>query len=131
MAEGRPYKERTHSPTNQYHIHPSPASPHHPPLTINPPHPIHNTIHQTSLIHHPSPPPPEAGLSVAVLEAALRAGGRIHTIHDGSESIELGAEFVHGRPPELWSLIEEAGLETYESSGPNLSFEDGHLVSAS
>ena len=73
----------------------------------------------------------EAGLSVTLLEAAPRVGGRIHTIRDGNESIELGAEFVHGRPPELWSLIEEANLETYESSGPNLIFEDGRLISGS
>jgi phytoene dehydrogenase-like protein len=69
----------------------------------------------------------EAGRSVTVLEASGRVGGRIRTMRQGSEVIELGAEFVHGRPPELWSLIEEAGLETYELDGPNLNFEDGHL----
>ena len=73
----------------------------------------------------------EAGRSVTLIEAASRVGGRVHTIREGGEVIELGAEFVHGRPPELWSLIEEAGLETYESIGPNLSFEDGQLVSGS
>jgi monoamine oxidase len=65
----------------------------------------------------------EAGRSVTVLEAASRIGGRIHTVREGSEVIELGAEFIHGRPPELWSLIEEANLETYEIDGPHLTYD--------
>jgi monoamine oxidase len=69
----------------------------------------------------------EAGRTVTLLEASSRVGGRIHTIRDGKEIIELGAEFIHGKPPELWSLIEEASLETYELGGEMLSFEDGKL----
>ncbi len=69
----------------------------------------------------------EAGRSVTLLEASSRVGGRIHTIRDGDEVIELGAEFVHGKPPELWSLIEEANLETYEIQGSHLSFQNGQL----
>lgn len=69
----------------------------------------------------------EAGHSVTLLEAANRVGGRIHTIREGSEIIELGAEFVHGRPPELWQLIEEANLATCELGGSMLAFEDGGL----
>ena len=69
----------------------------------------------------------EAGRNVTLLEATHRVGGRIHTIRENNEVIELGAEFLHGKPPELWSLIEEANLETYELEGPHLSFEDGHL----
>jgi monoamine oxidase len=69
----------------------------------------------------------EAGWKVLVLEAQNRIGGRIWTEHVGGESIELGAEFVHGRPPELWALIEEAGLETYQREGAQACFEDGRL----
>ena len=69
----------------------------------------------------------EAGLKVLVVEAQDRIGGRIWTRHVGDEAIELGAEFIHGRPPELWALIEEAGLETYERGGRQLCFEDGAL----
>jgi monoamine oxidase len=71
----------------------------------------------------------EAGRTVTLLEAAPRIGGRIFTMRAGSEIIELGAEFIHGKPPELWSLIDEAGLETYESTGPHLSFKDGQIIS--
>jgi len=69
----------------------------------------------------------EAGLKVLVVEAQDRIGGRIWTRHVGDEAIELGAEFIHGRPPELWALIEEAGLETYERGGAQLCFDEGAL----
>jgi monoamine oxidase len=69
----------------------------------------------------------EAGRKVLVIEAQNRVGGRIWTRHVGGEAIELGAEFIHGRPPELWALIEEAGLETYERNGAQVCFEDGKL----
>ena len=73
----------------------------------------------------------EAGLKVLVVEAQDRIGGRILTRHIGEEAIELGAEFIHGRPPELWALIDEAGLETYERKGTQLCFEDGALSECS
>jgi monoamine oxidase len=73
----------------------------------------------------------EAGLKVLVVEAQDRIGGRIWTRHVGDEAIELGAEFIHGRPPELWALIDEAGLETYERDGSQVCFEDGALSDCS
>jgi len=69
-----------------------------------------------------------AGLRVLVLEAQSRIGGRIFTDHIGPQVIELGAEFVHGRPPELLDLIEEAGLELIEREGTFLTFEHGELT---
>src|SRR6202041_3112723 len=69
----------------------------------------------------------EAGLKVLVVEAQDRIGGRILTRHIGEEAIELGAEFIHGRPPELWALIDEAGLETYERGGAQVCFDHGAL----
>ena len=68
------------------------------------------------------------GLRVAVVEAQGRVGGRILTVRAGDEVIELGAEFVHGRPPELLALLAEAGLETYERTGEFLRLEEGRLV---
>ena len=70
----------------------------------------------------------EAGRSVLLLEAADRVGGRILTLRHGREVIELGAEFVHGRPAAFWALIEEAGLETFERVGDFLRLENGALV---
>lgn len=69
----------------------------------------------------------EAGRKVLVLEARDRVGGRILTLRDGGEIVELGAEFVHGRPTELWELIREAGLETYEIDGTNVCHRNGRL----
>jgi monoamine oxidase len=69
----------------------------------------------------------EADMRVTVVEARNHIGGRILTHHVGGQPIELGAEFIHGRPPELWDLIDEAGLETYERDGAQACFEDGIL----
>lgn len=74
----------------------------------------------------------EAGQRVVLLEAAERVGGRVRTIRlAGSDlPVETGAEFVHGRPPELLRLIEEAGLTLFEREGKFYSFEDGRLRKA-
>jgi monoamine oxidase len=59
------------------------------------------------------------GRRVLVLEARDRVGGRIHTVDDPGLAypVELGAEFIHGRPPELLELIRELGL-TLEAVPP-------------
>lgn len=64
----------------------------------------------------------EAGLRALVLEARDRVGGRIHTLHlpDFPLPIELGAEFVHGRPDETVALIERAGLAEYDAADRHL-----------
>lgn len=55
------------------------------------------------------------GLSVIVLEARERIGGRIFTrLHGSGLPIELGAEFVHGKPAEIFSLEADARLELLE-----------------
>ena len=54
-----------------------------------------------------------AGRQVTMLEARDRIGGRIFTHPDSTPeaAIELGAEFVHGRAPEIFNLGAKAGLE--------------------
>ena len=71
----------------------------------------------------------ESGMKVVLLEASGRVGGRVHTVRlAGSDlPVEVGAEFVHGRPPELLALIEEAGLTLFEREGEFFSFEEGRL----
>ena len=66
----------------------------------------------------------EAGRKVLVLEARDRVGGRILTLRDQGEILELGAEFIHGRPAELWDLIGEARLETYALDGKRLLLQE-------
>ncbi len=71
-----------------------------------------------------------SGRRVAVIEARDRIGGRIFTRHvtgpltGTTIPVELGAEFVHGLPVETWTLIREAGLETYELDGCALAYAD-------
>lgn len=61
----------------------------------------------------------EADLSVVVLEARERIGGRVFTHRDRQSPvpIELGAEFVHGSAPELEEVLDSAGLASVDISG--------------
>jgi len=54
-----------------------------------------------------------AGVSVCVLEARDRVGGRVFTYHDAAcaTPIELGAEFIHGQPLEIWKPLEKAKIK--------------------
>ncbi len=72
----------------------------------------------------------ESGCRVTMLEASDRVGGRIRTAHVGEAAVELGAEFVHGKPPELLALLEDLGLQRYDIAGTDISFApDGTLHS--
>ena len=62
----------------------------------------------------------ELGMRCIVLEARDRVGGRIHSLQTDKGVVELGAEFVHGRDPVLWRLIEEAEAKTVEREGAML-----------
>lgn len=70
-----------------------------------------------------------AGCSVLCLEARNRIGGRIYTMHDPllPVPIELGAEFVHGRPRATWKVIEAARLNAYEIAGRAVHMENGQV----
>jgi monoamine oxidase len=55
---------------------------------------------------------------ISVVEARDRIGGRMftHRMHDYALPIDLGAEFIHGRPPETFDLLPEAGVIAYDQT---------------
>lgn len=69
------------------------------------------------------------GFDVTVLEASKRIGGRIFTTYDTATDhpIELGAEFVHGRPKEILSLAQKYGLQLVEVEGEQWRLDCGRL----
>lgn len=70
-----------------------------------------------------------AGLSVKVVEARDRIGGRVFTKFDSDCDcpIELGAEFIHGKPPEIWELLRKAPTDITEVHGDAWCVEEGSL----
>ena len=71
-----------------------------------------------------------AGVTVTILEARERLGGRIYTeqTKNGNGPIELGAEFLHGKHPELWQMAHAAGMLVYETGGEHRHLKNGRLV---
>jgi monoamine oxidase len=70
-----------------------------------------------------------AGRSVVILEARDRIGGRIFTQHDPvcEAPVELGAEFIHGRPPEIWKPLQSRKIKITEVDGDNWCRQKGSL----
>lgn len=70
-----------------------------------------------------------AGCQVTILEARDRIGGRILTVRDPRLPIpaEMGPEFVHGRPPELWNVLSAKSLTACEVLGEHWFQEGGNL----
>jgi monoamine oxidase len=69
----------------------------------------------------------QAGISVVVLEARDRVGGRIFTQRDPVSDcpIELGAEFIHGCPSEIWEQLQASDVQ--EVDGQNWCVFDQRL----
>src|ERR1700733_563077 len=75
--------------------------------------------------------PARAGVSVSILEAPARVGGRIFTQRDPvcQAPIEFGAEFIHGLPPEIWEPLQARNVKIQEVSGEPWCFQKGRLRS--
>jgi monoamine oxidase len=73
-----------------------------------------------------------AGSDVLCLEARDRIGGRILTVHDPLSPlpIELGPEFIHGRPPETWDIVREANLAVYDCAEDAVHINAGQVEDA-
>jgi len=71
----------------------------------------------------------KAGLRVIMLEARNRIGGRVYTRRDPASGapIEMGAEFIHGKPPEIWDLLQGGDVPITEVEGQNWCHSDGQL----
>ena len=70
-----------------------------------------------------------SGFSVQILEARERIGGRVLTRTDSVSGfpIELGAEFIHGFPPEIWELLQRSNIKVTEVEGENWCLNGGQL----
>ncbi len=70
-----------------------------------------------------------AGLSVLILEARKRIGGRMFTKNDPAfpYPIELGAEFIHGFAPEIFDPLQQAKVPTTEVEGQSWYIDNGRI----
>jgi monoamine oxidase len=70
-----------------------------------------------------------SGFSVSILEARDRIGGRIFTLPDSALQvpIELGAEFIHGLPPEIWLPLQARNISPTEVEGDLWCMHKAHL----
>jgi len=70
-----------------------------------------------------------AGLQISILEARDRIGGRILTKHDAicNAPVELGAEFIHGCPPEIWDMLRRHKIPAQEVKGEMWCYQEGAL----
>lgn len=72
----------------------------------------------------------DLNLDIRLIEARDRIGGRIHTERPEHLHfpIELGAEYVHGCPHDLWNIVNEAGIRLNDTCINHWTSIDGALV---
>jgi monoamine oxidase len=70
------------------------------------------------------------GMKVAILEAKDRPGGRVLTLHDPvcNAPIELGAEFIHGFPAQIWDVLRKHRIPAHEVAGDTWCLRHGKLT---
>lgn len=74
----------------------------------------------------------EFGIGVELFEATGRVGGRAHTLRDAASGapVELGAEFVHGRPEATLSVLRAAGFELEDTANRHHLVQGTELTAA-
>ncbi|HLN97680.1 MAG TPA: NAD(P)/FAD-dependent oxidoreductase [Pyrinomonadaceae bacterium] len=74
-----------------------------------------------------------SGLQVTILEARDRIGGRIFTHRDDQSPLafELGAEFIHGRPPEILDIADRQALKLVQTADRHWYFHDDTITGSS
>lgn len=72
----------------------------------------------------------DSRVSVTVVEARDRIGGRVLTHRDPASPIpiELGAEFIHGMAPEIFSPLEQVNAPITEVEGDSWCVTEGRLT---
>lgn len=72
----------------------------------------------------------KAGRKVIIIEAQDRVGGRIHSVEspDLPTPMELGPEFVHGKVPQTFTLLKEAGLVAYDVAERHEELHGGNFA---
>lgn len=69
------------------------------------------------------------GLRIVVLEARDRIGGRILTVRgENNLSVDLGAEFVHGHPPETFELADQYDLPLIKGTEEHRYVRNGKTI---
>lgn len=71
------------------------------------------------------------GKHALLIEARERVGGRAYTLLDPRSLVplELGAEFIHGTPPELLALLREIGVARCDTArGRSAEISNGEIV---
>lgn len=69
-------------------------------------------------------------VSITIVEASERLGGKIRTVHDGTFTMETGADSIVTRKSNAAELIEEVGLKdevVYNATGISYIYTDGTL----
>jgi monoamine oxidase len=72
----------------------------------------------------------ENKITVCILEARTRIGGRVFTINDAgfSKPVEAGAEFIHGNLPLTIALLKKAGIKYHKTAGEIWEHKNGELI---
>lgn len=72
------------------------------------------------------------GSKVIVVEARDRLGGRIYTHREQAlrVPVELGAEFIHGKPPEIFDIVEAAPLLLCDGTSRHWFLRQKSLIKA-